>query len=102
MGTHALFGEAHFTLPALQAPLAAQALQRLGYTNFDSEYKDVHFIPDNALWVKLHASTAIVPTQSTSESVGLNIHYSRTQITIPPKGMATLDTDISIDPPKEI
>ena len=94
MGTHALFDEAHFTVPA------SQALQRLGYTNFDSEYKDGKFIPDNALRVKLHTSTAVVPTQSTSGSIDLDIHYSRPQVTIPSQHMVTLETDISIQPPK--
>ena len=94
MGTHALFDEAHFIVPA------SQALQRLGYTNFDSEYKDGKFIPDNTLRVKLHTSSAVVPTQSISGSIGLDVHYSRPQITIPPQQMVTLEADISIEPPK--
>ena len=52
MGTHALFDEAHFTVNSNHAPLAAQALQRLGYSNFDNEYKDGVFLPDATLQVK--------------------------------------------------
>ena len=99
MGTHALFDEAHFTVPASQAPLAAQALQRLGYTTFDNEYKNGQFIPGKALRVKLHTSTAIAPTLSTTGSIGLDLHYSRADITIEPQKMATLDTDVSVEPP---
>ena len=35
-GTHVMFDEAHMTVPAAQAPLAAQALQRLGYYTRES------------------------------------------------------------------
>ena len=52
MGSHALFDEAHFTVNSDHAPLSAQALQRLGYSNFDNEYKDGLFIPDVTLRVK--------------------------------------------------
>ena len=31
MGQHVVFNEAHMSVPAGRAPLAAQALQRLGY-----------------------------------------------------------------------
>ena len=49
MGTHVLFNETHFTVDLKRAPIAAQSLHRLGYANFDNEYKDVVFIPDAIL-----------------------------------------------------
>ena len=57
-------------------------------------------IPHDAIHVKLHTPTAIVPTRSTSESIGLEIHHSCDDTIIEPYEMATLDTDISIAPPK--
>jgi len=35
-GTHGIFDEAHMATPAAKAPLAAQALQRLGYHQNES------------------------------------------------------------------
>ena len=82
MGTHALFDEAHFTVQSSNAPLAAQALQRLGYANFDNEFKDGSFIPDATIKINFSAKP---PTQSTSQSIGLDIYHSGKDITIHPQ-----------------
>ena len=47
--THALFDEAHFTVDSKRAQIEAQALQLLGYSNFDNKYKDGFFVPDASL-----------------------------------------------------
>ena len=99
-GTHALFDEAYFTVESKPAPLAAQALQRLGYANFDNEFRDGVFIPDATLKIKQLSPKAKTPTQSTSESIGLDLYHSREDIIIKPGQMTTLHTDISIEPPK--
>ena len=74
--THALFDESHFTVDSKNAPIAAQTLQRLGYANFDREFKDGVFIPDITLQIKKLSHNATTPTQSTSQSVGLDLYYS--------------------------
>ena len=40
IGTHTIFDEAHMSIPASKAPLAAQALQRLGYHQKESLITD--------------------------------------------------------------
>ena len=66
MGTHAIFDKPHFTINFKLAPLAAQALQRIGYSSFDNKYKDRVFIPDATLRIKRLSNKATTPTQSTS------------------------------------
>ena len=51
IGTPALFDEAHFTVDSKRAPLASEALQHLGYSNFGNKYKDGVFIPDAILCI---------------------------------------------------
>jgi len=87
MATHALFDEAHFTVKHADAPLAAQVLQRLGYANFDNEYKNGHFIPDETIKIKRLSKRATTPTQSTSASIGLDIYHSGDEITLHPQEM---------------
>ena len=87
MATHALFDEAHFTVKHADAPLAAQALQQLGYANFDNKYKDGHFIPDKTIKIKRLSKRATTPTQSTSASIGLDIYHSGDDITLHPQEM---------------
>ena len=50
--THVNFDEAHLSVPARKAPLAAEALQRLGYSNRESWTDDVESISSNALLIK--------------------------------------------------
>ena len=42
LGTYAFFDEVHITVESKHAPIAAQALQHLGYANFDNEFVRVH------------------------------------------------------------
>ena len=101
MDIHALFDGAHFTVQSTTASLAAQALQRLGYANFDNEYKDGKFVPDHTLKIKRLINRATIPTQSTSQSTGLDIYHSGNTIVLSLDEMQALDTDISVEPPKD-
>ena len=41
-----------------------------------------------------------MPTQSTSESIGLDLYYAGKTVVIKPNEMCTMETDICIEPPK--
>ncbi len=79
MGMHVLFDEAHMTVPANKAPLAVQALQRIGYyareqwidsAVIQEHDADIH----HHLLIQRLTSMAIAPTRSTPESAGLDLH----------------------------
>ena len=97
---HGLFDEAYFTIDSNNAPLATQDVQRLGYANFDNEYKDSKFIPDATLKIKLISKRVTAPTQSTTSSMRLDIYYSGDTIAMLPRQMNPLAIDISVNPSK--
>lgn len=104
-GRHALFDEAHFTVPAAKAPLAAQTLQRLGYLqkeswlNLEERTKHSQTI-HNDLHICPLTTTAIVPTQGTDESVGYDLFLDSDSIRIEPNAVVLLSTGIAARPPK--
>ena len=100
MGTHVIFDEAHFAVPASKILIAAQILQQLGYANFNNEYKDGKFISGGTLKVKLLSKTVIAPAQSTPDSIGRDIYYSGPPITIIYNTLQPLATDVIIQPPQ--
>ena len=51
-----LFDQTHFKVVIIKTPLAAQALQRLGYADFYNELKDRNFIPDTTIKIKINNS----------------------------------------------
>jgi len=77
-GTHVLFDEAHMSVAAQKAPLAAQALQRLGYSVRESWMRasdqSDHVLRNDAFMVQQLRSTAIYPSRATAESIGFDIH----------------------------
>jgi deoxyuridine 5'-triphosphate nucleotidohydrolase len=104
VGQHVLFDEAHMTVPAGRAPLAAQALQRLGYyvreTWIDhavqSEYNaDVH----NVMQVELLTKTAITPSRATANSIGYDVHLDLEDIVLPPGETRILPTGFAAKAP---
>ena len=53
--------EVHFTVESKFAPIDVQALQQLGYANFDNEFRDGIFIPDATIKVKRLSQDAKIP-----------------------------------------
>ena len=77
MGTHVLFDEAHFTVPASQTLFAVQTLQLLGYSNFNNEFQLGKFISSTKLQITCMNSDVILPTTSSSASIGLDVFIPR-------------------------
>ena len=99
IGTHALFDEAHFTAPRDKQPLAAQALQSLGYSAFRDEFKNGKFKAKHALRIKMVHKDAIAPTQIANHSIGMQIHTIDQDTVIPPGSTTTLSTGLVPDIP---
>ena len=103
-GTHVMFDEAHMTVPAAKAPLAAQALQRLGYytreTWIDEEILQEHHADRNRdILIEKTTATAVTPTRSTSESIGIDIHSDMDDLVIPPGELKVILTGIAAKAP---
>ena len=95
-GQHVIFDEAHMTVPVQYAPLAAQALQRLGYHANESWVQDINNEENQSnekLCVK--KMTAKIPTRATEESVGYDVYLDQPQVTIQPRQIQLLPTQIS-------
>ena len=92
MGTHVLFDEVHFTIPASQTPFAAQTLQLFDYSNFNNEFQLGKFISPTKLKITCINSDVISPTKSTSESIGLDVFHSMVSICIPSLECKVVDT----------
>ena len=77
IGTHANFDEAHMSIPASKAPLAAQALQRLGYHQKESLITAINNKESagNTVQVQLLQQKAKLPRKGTKESVGYDVIY---------------------------
>jgi deoxyuridine 5'-triphosphate nucleotidohydrolase len=103
-GQHVMFDEAHMTVPAGRAPLAAQALQRLGYyvkeswidTELKSEYNSS---VNNILQVVKLTETAVEPSRATPHSIGYDLHLDIDNVTIPAGGTKLLPTGIAAKAP---
>ncbi len=102
---HIIYDEAHFTTPANKAPIAAQTLQRLGYyakedwiAETTAELDEEHQARE--LQVQKLTPTATIPSRSTEQSVGYDLHFdSDDHIIIPPGEIQTLSTGIAIKCP---
>ena len=104
IGQHVVFDEAHMTVPAGHAPLAAQALQRLGYYVNESWVDDAvkeqgEAQANESLRVKKLTDTAKVPTRGTDESVGFDVYLDEAEVIIEPGQIQLLPTGISAKPP---
>ena len=97
MGQHVTFDEAHMTVPAGRAPLAAQALQCLGYFIKESWTKAaLDEATDDQLCIHRLTDTAILPSRGTTGSIGYNLHLDLPDITIEPGDMSLLPTGIAV------
>ena len=103
-GQHVMFNEAHMTVPAGRAPLAAQALQRLGYyvreSWIDQELKSEYNSDlDNVMQIEKLSKTAIVLSRATPSSIGYDLLLDVTNITIQAGETKLLPTGIAAKAP---
>ena len=102
IGTHVLFDEAHMTTPAGKAPLAAQTLQRLGYSNkeYPSELPRHTNKNMNTLQIVKMSPNIRTPNRATKDSIGYDIHSaSDTNILIEAGKAVVIPTGLKIKPP---
>ena len=102
IGQHVIFDEAHMTTPAGYAPLAAQALQQLGYHFKESwiqEAQQEEYQKNDKLRVKWVTDTAILPTRGSDEAVGYDVYLDMPDITIKPGDLQLLPAGILARPP---
>ena len=103
-GTHVMFDEAHMTVPAAKAPLAAQALQRLGYytreTWIDTAVSQEHEADVNRdILIEKTTATAVTPSRSTEESIGIDLHSDMDDIVLKPGDLKVILTGIAAKAP---
>ena len=99
MGVHAIFDEAHYTVPKSQAPMAAQALQCLGYAKPNDIFKDGKFVCTNTIDIKLNHPSAIEPTRLNETSNILQIYSSSPSTTLLPGEETYINTNAILKPP---
>ena len=97
-GTHAIFDEAHMTVPYQNAPIAAQALQRLGYVA--SELDDTTETTTKPVEFTLINANAKYPT--TTNEGGYALYPDVDNLKIQPGETILLQTGININIPKGI
>ncbi len=101
LGTHVYFDEAHFTTPTHRAPLAAQALQRLGYHQQEQwikEYeKEASAITE--VQVQLLSEQAKVPKRGSDDAAGYDLTYPGEEYTLKAGETRVFPIDIAITCP---
>ena len=102
MGTHILFDEAHFTIPASQTPFTAQALQLLGYSNFNNAFQLGKFLSSAKLRIALVNSDVISPTKPSLESIELDVFHSMANTCTQPLECKVDDTCLQITSPPDL
>lgn len=100
-GTHVIFDEAHMSVPASKAPLAAQTLQRLGYYSKEDWVSESFKNDENDKFLVQHLSeSAITPSRGTTHAIGYDIHLnSKDNIIIPAGTIMPLPTGLAIQCP---
>ena len=101
IGAHVYFDEAHMTAPAGKVPLAAQALQRIGYNQSETWVKEHQQVQEesNTVSVEKLSKTATLPTRGTPGSIGYDVANPGPDITINPGETKVIQLDIAITPP---
>ena len=99
-GQHIIFHEAHMTVPAGHAPLAAQALQRLEYdvkeTWVEDEKKaDAEQQQRAALQFYTLTATSTIPTHGSDKAIGFDLFLDLPSVTVEPGQVQLLPTGIS-------
>lgn len=106
IGTHVVYDEAHMTVPAIRAPLAAQALQRLGYHRNEKYVEEMLQAAQeqknrtSIFQIELLSDRAQAPIQATKESVGYDVFSAKDDFEIGPGETAVVPLDIKITPPQ--
>ena len=104
--THVIFDEAHLSVHARKAPLAAEALQRLGYSHRESWTQDQTIteaestVTSNELLVQLLSPTAKMPIKGTDGSIGFDLFADTSGIVIPPGESRIVQTGIAAEAPE--
>ena len=100
-GTHVIFDEAHMSVAASKAPLAAQTLQRLGYYSKEDWIKETFEQDQQKKFLVQHlTTTAITPSRSTKDSIGYDLHLNAEKdIVIPAGTIMPITTGIAIQCP---
>ena len=101
IGAHVYYDEAHMAAPAGKVPLAAQALQRLGYNQQETwvTQHEAQQTEDNVVRINLLSKHATMPSRATAASVGYDVSNTAESITIQPGETKLIPLDISITPP---
>ena len=97
---HTLFDEAHLTAPRDQTPIAAQALQSLGYSAFCDEFNNGKFKSKHKFRIKLIGKNAKPPERSNTTSIGYNIFTSNNDTVLQPGTSQEFNTDIIVNVPE--
>lgn len=93
-GSYLEFDEAHMSIPSHQAPLAAQALQRVGYALNEPDSDKVYTPPTNII-VHMQTPTAQMPRQHRNGSVVLRMDCDE-PLRIPPRSTKLIQTGIGV------
>ena len=97
IGVHAIFDEAHFTVPKSKTPMTAQALQCLGYHKPNYIFDNGKFNKDKTMEIQLIHTSAIEP-KPMKDNNGIIEMYSPESITIPAGSQITINTYVAITP----
>ena len=88
IGVHAIFDEAHCTVPQTQPPIAVQALQTLGYPAFQNRFKNRTFQSKHKLKIRLVHNNATTPIRTSDKAIGFYIHICLTTTILPGESKA--------------
>ena len=99
MGVHAIFDEAHYTVPKEQVPMAAQALQCLGYSKQRDIFDRGKFVCKNTIEITLTSKTAKEPTRLSENSNILQLYTATPTIMLQPGETTNIDMHVIIEPP---
>ena len=101
IGAHVYFDEAHMSSPAGKAPLAAQALQRLGYNQVKSWTKEHPTLKrkNSQVSVELLTPTAKLPTRGTPGSIVYDVTNPGESFTLTAGETKVIQLDLALTPP---
>ena len=84
IGVHAMFDEAHFTVPKCKAPLTAQALQCLGYSKPNDIFDNRRSVCTKTIDIHIIHKDATSPFQAETNSGMIRLYSSSNSVTILP------------------
>lgn len=104
LGTHVIFDEAHMSVPARKAPLASEALQRVGYYNHEQYINDDirdEFKADSTFLMRVQrlTETAIIPHRGTDDLIGYDLCSDMDDLVLNPGQTHVVQTGIAVAAP---